>query len=152
MINKLVLILSFAAVSLFCYSQSGSPVDPFSLESRDKLNNFIQEWWKVSYKWGGDSKNGIDCSAFTRRLFHEVYHVSLPRTSREQYRTGKTIKKSELQAGDLLFFKNKRGVWHVGMYIIDGFFVHATSRVGVTISHLEKDGYEKRMFSQKRVI
>ena len=144
-----VLLLSFNLS--FCQSLkiNGLPDDS---TYRQKMYGFISDWWKTPYKWGGVSGRGIDCSAFTRILFKEVYHVQLPRTSREQYKLGKLVKTDDLSTGDLLFFKNSRGIWHVGTYIYEGFFVHSSSHEGVHVSNISENYYAQRMFASKRIL
>ena len=71
----------------------------------DALMEFYNEWKNVRYKLGGNSKKGIDCSAFTQRIFKEKFDVKIPRTTRTQVKVGKRVKKSELEMGDLVFFK-----------------------------------------------
>ena len=89
------------------------------------------------------SRDGIDCSAFAFLLLSSVYGVtSLPRTSKEQYEACRHISRDELQEGDLVFFhtltgKKHRGVTHVGVYLRNNKFIHA-SVSGVMISDLER--------------
>jgi lipoprotein Spr len=115
------------------------------------MYDFISDWWRNPYRYGGVSKKGIDCSAFMRELYKNVYNVKLPRTSREQFSVAKPIKRTDLKAGDLVFFKNSRGKWHVGAYIIDGFFVHSSVGKGVVVSNLKEKYYATHWFSQKRL-
>ncbi len=88
----------------------------------------------VPYRWGGeDSKNGFDCSGLTM-VSYRLNGLKLPRNSRAQYQAGRSVKKAQLQQGDLVFFATKGGtrVTHVGMYVGDGNFIHAP-RTGKTI-------------------
>ena len=106
---------------------------------------FINEWWNTKYRYGGDSKKGIDCSAFSGLLLNTVYGFVMPRTAKEQYTASQKIKREELQEGDLLFFNTRGGVSHVGVYLSNDYFVHASVREGVTISSLN-DAYYNRKF------
>jgi cell wall-associated NlpC family hydrolase len=118
----------------------------------DELFDFVREWWGTKYRYGGVTKNGIDCSAFTLKLFNNVYDVSLPRTASEQYRTTKRITKSELKDGDLVFFRTRyKSGWHVGVYLTDGYFIHSKSRSGVSVDNLSNPTYSRIYYGAGRV-
>lgn len=104
------------------------------------LYSFIEEWYGTPYRLGGTAKSGIDCSAFVRELYDEVYNTELLRTSGEQFESSIYIAdKSELKEGDLVFFKiRSRRISHVGIYLSNGRFVHASSSRGVIISDLSE--------------
>jgi lipoprotein Spr len=109
-----------------------------------RLFEFIEEWWSVAYRFGGTTKRGIDCSAFSGLLMSSVFGVALPRTAREQYKASKKILLADAREGDLLFFNTRGGVSHVGIYLANNYFVHASSSNGVTISDLTDSYYAKR--------
>jgi murein DD-endopeptidase / murein LD-carboxypeptidase len=111
-----------------------------------KLFQFIDEWFGTPYHLGGTDKNGIDCSAFVQMVSIGVFSVNLPRTSREQYSYVSTIDPSELQEGDLVFFSSGHNISHVGIYLQNNKFVHASTSEGVTISDLG-DSYWARRFA-----
>lgn len=113
----------------------------------DKLKSFINNWLGVRYVFGGDSRRGIDCSAFTRRLYKSVYNITLPRTCIYQYQLVTKVKKECLELGDLIFFRTKRGSgWHVGVFLGEDKFVHASGRGrNVMISDLN-DSFYKRIY------
>lgn len=114
------------------------------------LFQFIEEWWNTSYRYGGTGKNGIDCSALTGLLLSSVYGVSLPRTAREQYAKSKKVKRDDLTEGDLVFFNTRGGVSHVGVYLTNDYFVHASTSNGVTISSLNESYYSRRYIGAGR--
>lgn len=120
------------------------PVEEFA---NHRLLRFIDDWYGVKYRFGGDSKTGIDCSAFTRRLMNEVFSISVGRVVPDQLKAGIEIPKSELRMGDLIFFKtntgHRSGLTHVGYYLGNGHFVHAASNSGVVINNLEQPYYQK---------
>jgi lipoprotein Spr len=116
------------------------------------LFQFIEEWWSTSYRYGGTGKNGIDCSALTGLLLSSVYGVSLPRTAREQYAKSKKVKREDLIEGDLVFFNTRGGVSHVGVYLTNDYFVHASTSNGVTISSLNDNYYRKKYIGGGRHI
>jgi cell wall-associated NlpC family hydrolase len=109
----------------------------------DKIVNRALTYRGVPYRMGAPGGRGaFDCSSFTRYVLRQSGE-NLPRTAAEQYRKGTPIDKSEMRAGDLVFFKNtyKRGVSHVGIYMGDGKFIHASSRGGVKESSLNDSYY-----------
>ncbi len=105
----------------------------------------IDEWWGTRYHYGGTTKSGIDCSAFTGKLLAAAYNITAPRTAKEQYDLCEKIDSSNLQEGDLVFFNTRGGVSHVGMYLGNNYFVHSSVQSGVTISSMA-DGYYNRKF------
>ena len=144
----ILLLLTSIVFSKTAHSQDFLKENKYS---GDPLYDFIHTWWKTPYRYGGETKKGIDCSAFAGKLFRNVYHVELPRTASEQYVYSKRIKKSELKDGDLLFFRTHvKSGWHVGVYLTDGWFIHSTSKKGVTISNLSE--YNRIYYAAGRVL
>jgi hypothetical protein len=125
-------------------------VDVESLKNLS-LFGFIDNWFGTRYHLGGDTKKGIDCSALTSSLLMAVYGFAVPRTARQQYKATQHIKKDELKEGDLVFFNTHGGVSHVGLYLDNNYFVHASSSQGVTISSLDDSYYAKRFICGGRV-
>lgn len=115
------------------------------------LLGFIDDWFGTRYRFGGTSKKGVDCSALTGSLLMAVYGFALPRTAREQYKATEHIKKEDLREGDLVFFNTTGGVSHVGLYLENDYFLHASSSQGVTISSLSSDYFSKRFICGGRV-
>lgn len=120
------------------------------LESSELLEH-IDEWYGTRYRMGGTSKTGIDCSAFTQAIYLSAFAVSLPRTAREQYRASRIISATELKEGDLVFFNTTGGVSHVGIYLQNNKFVHASSKLGVTISDMFDPYYLKHYIGAGRI-
>lgn len=114
-----------------------------------KLFQLIDEWYGTRYALGGSSKSGIDCSAFVQVLYSNLFNIPMPRTAKEQYKATHNIARSEIKQGDLVFFNTIGGVSHVGMYLQNNKFVHASSS-GVTISDLDDDYWAKRFISAGR--
>lgn len=117
----------------------------------EELYDFYSQWEGVRYKLGGDSKSGIDCSAFIRKAFEEKFDLEMPRTTELQSEVGKEISKDELEVGDLVFFRTGRSR-HVGIYIEDGKFMHASTSSGVTISDLGNSYFNKNYWKAQRII
>jgi len=124
-------------------------VDVESLKNISLLG-FIDHWFGTRYRLGGTTKRGIDCSALTGALLLAVYGFNLPRTARQQYDATDHVGKDELQEGDLVFFNTHGGVSHVGVYLENDYFLHASTH-GVTISSLDDRYYSKRFICGGRV-
>jgi cell wall-associated NlpC family hydrolase len=106
----------------------------------------------VPYVWGGMSPNGFDCSGFSKYVLSK-HGISIPRTAAEQYTAGTSVSKSNLRVGDLVFFTTyKPGPSHLGFYLGNGDFIHASSSKGVTISNLSSTYYSSRYIGARRVI
>jgi len=104
----------------------------------------------VPYVWGGTSPNGFDCSGFTMRMF-QYMGINIPRTADIQYSQGSKIRRSDLLPGDLIFFETyTSGASHVGIYIGNNSFIHASSSGGVTISSLLTSYYSSRYYGACR--
>lgn len=116
------------------------------------LLNAVDEWYGVRYRSGGNTKAGVDCSGFTLAVFAAAYGLSIPRVSREQYRVSHKISTTELQEGDLVFFNTTgRGVSHVGVYLGNNKFIHASVSRGVMVSDLFEPYYVKRYVGAGRI-
>ncbi len=124
-------------------------VDVESLKNLSLLG-FIDNWFGTRYHLGGTTKRGIDCSALTGALLLAVYGFNMPRTAREQYDATEHIDKDDLKEGDLVFFNTHGGVSHVGIYLENDYFVHASTH-GVKISSLDDHYYSKKFICGGRV-
>jgi NlpC/P60 family len=123
--------------------------------NNQKLLQFMDEWYGIRYHYGGDSKEGIDCSAFVSLMMSNVYTVgNLPRVSRDQYAESRRVSRGDLREGDLVFFHTvgrKKTVTHVGVYLLNNKFIHASSS-GVMISDLGDPYYIQRYIGAGRVM
>ncbi len=120
-------------------------------EERSLLVRVVKTFLGVPYKLGGSTLKGIDCSAFVRKIY-EIFNIQLPRTTREQFSVGKKIGKEQLEEGDLVFFRRRGNSSHVGIYIGDNQFVHASSsNRQVKIDYLDAPYYNKRFLRGVRV-
>jgi len=112
----------------------------------------VDRYMGVPYRYGGDSEAGIDCSAFTRRVYR-VQNVELPRSSSEQSYVGFGVGEALMRPGDLVFFDASitGRISHVGVYIGSGVFAHASSSRGVTKSSIRERYYMQRFVKAKRI-
>ncbi len=106
----------------------------------------------VRYRWGGSSRSGFDCSGFTRYVYRQK-GVDLPHSASAQFRRGTPVSRDQLQPGDLVFFQTyRRGASHVGIYIGNGKFIHASSAGGrVRVDSLNDGYYRARYLGARRV-
>ena len=140
--------------------------DNFDYEAETR-NEFLGKWGSADerklfvkvatgflgapYRMGGVTVQGIDCSAFVRKMY-EFFNIKLPRTAREQAMVGVRVDRDKLEAGDLVFFRTKRPIGHVGIYIGNNEFVHASYRArSVRIDSLEKPYFQQRFQRAVRV-
>lgn len=120
-------------------------------EERKLLVKVATAFLGAPYRLGGISLRGLDCSAFVKKIY-DLFDVSLPRTAREQASVGMRIAKAELIEGDLVFFNTRRAFGHVGIYIGNNEFVHASSlQNGVRINNLDEPYFNKRFVKAVRL-
>jgi peptidoglycan endopeptidase LytE len=123
-------------------------------EERSLFVRVVKNFLGVPYRLGGSTLKGIDCSAFVKKIY-EIFNIQLPRTTWEQFRIGKRVGKSELEEGDLVFFKvptRRASNRHVGIYIGNDEFVHASSRTReVRVDSLNTPYFSKRFMNGVRL-
>lgn len=126
------------------------------IDIKDNHRLYVESagWLGVPYRRGGNSKRGVDCSGLTSHLYKKVYHKKLERNSDEQRtKNCHKVSKRNLREGDLVFFHNgrkKRTASHVGIYLKNNKFIHASTSKGVIISNLNEDYYRKHWLSGGR--
>ncbi|MDG6896742.1 hypothetical protein A6A19_01705 [Actinobacillus delphinicola] len=116
---------------------------------RTQIMKGYQQWRGVPYRYGGESRRGMDCSAFVQTIFRNNLGMRLPRSTSQQKNLGKPVEKKELQIGDLIFFNRNT---HVGIYVGNGRFVHASTRKGITIAELNNVYFKNRYTQSRRII
>lgn len=121
--------------------------------SYEKLLMTIIQYLGTPYKFGGNGSKGIDCSAFTQRVFLETFNIALPRSTTQQILLGTEIPRDQLKFGDLVFFNTRRRQvpGHVGIYLWDDYFAHASTKYGVVVSSMANGYYDKRFIIGKRI-
>lgn len=116
----------------------------------EHLQTYFKSWRGVRYRYGGVTTKGVDCSGLTLRAYKELYDVDLPRTVAEQARKGTRIQKKNLRPGDLVFFKTGRYSRHVGIYLGENKFIHASRSKGVVQSSLNNTYWRTKYWQAKR--
>ncbi|KGR89715.1 peptidase [Ureibacillus massiliensis 4400831 = CIP 108448 = CCUG 49529] len=147
--KKRLLLPIFASFMIF----TGVGANDVYAATVSDLTNTAKDYIGAPYLFGGTNINtGVDCSAYTQFVFSKL-DISLERTSRAQYQQGTPVSKSNLQAGDLVFFNTSgTGISHVGIYIGNGNFISATPSSGVRIDKLNDPYYwGSRYIGAKRV-
>ncbi|WP_223292967.1 MULTISPECIES: NlpC/P60 family protein [Shewanella] len=146
--------------SIFCISIfvilvgcSNQPTEDFNKGSasnqhlhglEEKLMAYHSEWKGTPYRYGGMSKRGVDCSGFVVLAYKNILGINLPRTTIEQKGVGHKIAKQNLKTGDLVFFKTGWSTRHVGIYLSDSKFLHASTSQGVMISRLDNSYWQSK--------
>lgn len=123
-----------------------------NVDVKSKIMDQYADWKGVRYRLGGESKRGIDCSAFVQRTFREQFGMDLPRSTYEQEYMGKQIQRAKLRPGDLVLFRAGSTGRHVGIYLGNDKFVHASTSSGVTISSLTDNYWDKRYREGRRLL
>ena len=123
---------------------------------KEALLKYAKYFKGGSYKWGGTTPEGFDCSGYVQYLYKK-HGINLPRTALSQSKTGTPVQPDNLQKGDLVFFltDKKRGipVTHVGIYLGNGEFIHAASRKkGIIISPLDHGHYQQCYVGARRIL
>ena len=124
------------------------------MEDNHKLYLEAAEWIGTPYRGGGETKRGTDCSGMTCQIYKKVYHIKLQRSTDGQKKESSKVARRNLREGDLVFFssrKSRRKVAHVGIYLKDGKFVHASTSQGVIVSSLNEPYYRTHWISGGRV-
>lgn len=109
-----------------------------------RIINEAESWIGVPYKYGGEDRLGADCSGFVWNVFSSI-GFALPRTAHQQYQFAMPINRNELRTSDLIFFSNDPTVDHVGIYVGNNNFIHASTSKGVIISSLSQNYYSARI-------
>ena len=127
--------------------------DLSKMSVKERLMLFAKKMLHLPYKFGGNGAIGVDCSAYVQKVYG-ITGITIPRSAREQFRVGESVDKEELSIGDLVFFRTYASFpSHVGIYLGNNLFIHASSRSKkITIDSLESPYYFKRFIGAKRLI
>lgn len=161
----LLLILPLLMLIAGCSSSkkasvSSRPKTPQTVSTRSMtptertLVTEAQQWLGTPYKYGGNTRKGVDCSGLVYHVYRNSLDISLPRNSAKQHEFCTKVKRGDLATGDLVFFattKGSRRVSHVGLYVGDGKMIHASTRRGVMVQDLEDQYYRNAYVGAGRV-
>jgi cell wall-associated NlpC family hydrolase len=117
-----------------------------------KLETTYQKYKGVKYKYGGTTPKGFDCSGFVQRVFDETFNIYLPRTTKAMMKIGKRVSLESLKTGDLVFFHPTKKYYHVGIYMGDGIFIHASTSKGVMKSNLQVKYWRRSFVKARRIL
>ncbi len=155
---KLIVALGLMLVLVGCVSNQSKPQDSASAETIHPLKKvemdllgYYSDWEGTPYRLGGNSRNGIDCSAFVQNAYKSVFEMKVPRTTLGQAKLGTSVKKSDVLPGDLVLFKTSRSVRHVGVVVNGNKFMHVSEKRGVMISALDNVYWRKKYWKAVRV-
>lgn len=123
-----------------------APVDEGALRAE------VNRWMGTPHRLGGLDRHGVDCSGFVLRVYQTLYDLTLPRVTEDQALAGRQVHRRDLQVGDLVFFRLSRKTRHVGIYLNDGTFAHASSSQGVMISHLDEPYWDRSYWTARRLL
>ncbi len=130
-----------------------SVTPPASLpHSGSRLRQVAESYLGVAYRFGGQSRDGMDCSGFVRQVFDEAEGVKLPHNAAAMSHYGKEVDKSDLEPGDILFFRGMLFIEHAGIYMGNGYFIHSQSSVGVNYTRLDSPYFASHLAGAKRVM
>ncbi len=118
---------------------------PLTGRENQALIRELSGWMGTPYRFGGSTRAGVDCSGFVWAVYRNVYGIHLPRTTDQQANQTRRIRQHRLKEGDIVFFRTKgRKISHSGIFITNGYFIHASSSRGVIINNLDERYYARR--------
>jgi cell wall-associated NlpC family hydrolase len=123
-----------------------------SSDLEKRWQSVYEEVLGLPYRAGGVDRKGFDCSGLVQFAYRRFDGRRLPRTAQDQYRTGRSVKRDKTSTGDLLFYRTEgKHPSHVGIYLWDGWFLHATPREGVTLTPVNDRYYAERYLGARRL-
>ncbi|MDZ7840312.1 MAG: NlpC/P60 family protein [Gammaproteobacteria bacterium] len=128
---------------------AGERVESAAIEQA--LYDQAARWRGTRYRLGGRGRDGIDCSGLTQVVYRDLFGRDLPRTTEDQEKVGRSVRRHALAPGDLVFFKTGLFQRHVGIYVENGMFLHASRSSGVRLSSLESGYWRSRYWKARRL-
>ncbi|MDO6678785.1 C40 family peptidase [Shewanella sp. 4_MG-2023] len=157
LIAFIALVISGCAARIEQTAGNGIAVDGYSVMTdaqrwnEARLLQFHQQWQGTPYRLGGLTKKGLDCSGLVYVAYQDLVGPSIPRTVQGQTSLGTRIAKSDLQSGDLVFFKTTGSGRHVGVYLSGNRFLHVSTKKGVIISSMDNVYWKPRYWFASRI-
>lgn len=150
---KRMLMVVMTATIFFMVATFGS-MEVKATSIGASIVEYGKQFMSVPYVWGGTSPSGFDCSGFTQYVYKNEAGVSIPRTTDQQYKIGTSVDKSDLQPGDLIFYKNtyRKGISHVGVYAGNDMVLNATTSKGVALVSMDDPYWGPKYAGAKRVL
>ena len=148
--KTLLILLSFSFFLNSC--KSTKKTIPTHSSTKQKLEQVYIKYKGVRYLYGGTTSRGFDCSGFVQRAYMDAFKINLPRTTKLMMKTGKRVTKDQLKIGDLVFFHPTRKYYHVGIYMGNGIFMHASSSKGVIKSKLDIKYWRRSFVKARRIL
>ncbi len=163
---NITFLILLALLFTGCFSTNNSTytkksININTLYTQDTYNNInisqalldhFKEWEGTPYKYAGNTKKGVDCSYFVQNAYIQSLNIKLPRTTKYQSKQGQEVNKHRLKTGDLVFFITGHKKRHVGIYLNNGHFMHASTSKGVIISRLDNPYWSKHYWKTQRII
>ena len=133
-----------------------TPVLPKEIFSNTEISKNLEiaynDWKGIPYLLGGTGYEGVDCSSFMQIVFEDHFGITLPRTTRQQIKEGKKVRRSNIKEGDLIFFRTSKTEMHVGVAKDSKQFIHASTSRGVMISSLDDNYWSQRYLETRRIL
>ncbi len=147
-----VFVLSLVLAGCSSQGERRSSNDSVHNVINAQLNTYFDDWRGTPYRYGGQGRSGVDCSAFVSNAYQELFGVILPRTTDRQANAGRSISVSQILPGDLVLFKTGLFDRHIGIYNGNGAFIHASQSKGVIRSRLDNPYWKKALWKVVRPI
>ena len=117
-----------------------------------QLNTGFHQYQGVPYRYGGTDRNGFDCSGFINAIYRDAFNITLPKTTEALAIAGTPVRRDQLKAGDIIFFKSSQKQLHAGIYTTQGAFIHASTSKGVIQSSLSNQYWHLRYLQARRIL
>lgn len=141
-----------AAPAVGAAAEHAEPEHRAADEVERRLRYETQAWRGTPYRYGGITRQGVDCSGFAQAVYRDAFGLALPRTTEEQVQEGTHAPRGALQPGDLVFFRPRGKTRHVGIYLSRGEFAHAATSEGVTVSRLDEAYWRDAFWTARRLL
>ncbi|MFA0112954.1 C40 family peptidase [Vibrio sp. 10N.261.46.E11] len=146
-----ITLATLAACSSTLSQTAHKPLSKLEQSTTNAYMSVYEQWKGVPYHFGGTSFRGVDCSAFVQIAVQTATQQALPRTTKDQVKKGKEIAYGQAISGDLVFFKTSMTVRHVGVYLGNNQFLHASTSKGVIISRLDNPYWASKFWHFRRL-